>query len=493
MFGSMKSPKGDAKIFCDAIGSNIHQQISKALKETNTVFNGANDLIFFKSYFDAFYLGVILKTDGPTEWINDEELKKWICNGVIPKRLWDFYTRAEGLIELSKGMENEKEVAALVSQAQAAGTQDAIDITTSLYMFLTGKDLTLKKNELSEELDDHKEAAINLNKKPKAEPKAARVRSKAKSETNYTGNTRQQQTQAPKSNTSTTNNKNSSGSKTSIFVVAGIVIFIGGAIFFAEIQKTQNKKNNSTVQTAKKSNTQTVKSIVNTKKHQEELNLQKQLESRFNSGITNTLQTAMWRYGNSLMGSKSVLVELYFTSSGMISNYQIVNGDRSDKEMFKRVMQRVSLPPSPDHMSATKIRLQIPKRQTQVQNSAPTTSTSSKPKPVQTLQLDDNPMVVVNNNGILDLTITTNWTPKYQTPSVFIASQESFSARGIEFDQKLVSGLNIDFRKSTRKIHIRSKSFVPSGDHTILLEIINGNKVINVPVWFKVPRNQQGR
>lgn len=497
MFGSSKGPKGEAKQFCNAVGSNVHQQISKALKESGTVFDNSDQIIFFKSYFDSFYLGVILMLEGPSDWIADDDLKKWICDGVLPNRLWEFYNRADGLIELSSGMAQEAKVNATVKQGESAGRNDAYYHTSNLYRFLVGKTLDIK--------DDHQEdEAVIKSGVPSDHPNEGKESNDAPvTDTTQVGNTAETEPKNVTSRISSTpketkqtapdrpstqpiqKEQQSDGSlKFLLYFAIGIVIVFGGINFFTD-GKWQTKQPNSY---DVKSPAPTVGNNGGRIKQGGD-NDRSKLEYRFNSEVTRTIQNSINRLSHSNQNTQNVDLELTFSRSGALLTWATLNRQQIDDQFLSRVMNRATFPVPPTHMSSTRVRVLMPKKQIR-QNPKPTVASKPAPaKPTIDLQLRDNPSVAVSDLGRLSISIDTNWTPNYETPIVAIAPEESFLINDIAYDVSLVSKLTVGFVDTQRRIYIYSTPGIPPGRHTVLLEIINGDKLINVPVWFDVPRD----
>ena len=139
MFGIFKSKE---KRICDVVGKIIHTQISLALKENKEVFNRPEEIVFFSQYLTYFIWNIAANFNAVGKWTTEEEYKKYICEGVIPGRLWEIYQRYEAMKELSESAGFDMK--SIEELAVGAAVYDALHVDRNpdgLYRYLTNKDV----------------------------------------------------------------------------------------------------------------------------------------------------------------------------------------------------------------------------------------------------------------------------------------------------------------------------------------------------------------
>ena len=129
--------------FCKKVGQSIHKQIQDSLRTSPEVFTEPKHLIFFASYLDQLIWSYAEYNQINVDAFSDE-LKKNICDGVLPKRLWDAYQRGVAMREFNDVVD--VPIADFVEMGKAAGWADAKDGLHKFYRlakFLNGQDLAL--------------------------------------------------------------------------------------------------------------------------------------------------------------------------------------------------------------------------------------------------------------------------------------------------------------------------------------------------------------
>lgn len=108
MFKFLRERKAERDA-CTKIGVELHRQIRQAF-ESNESETG----IRLRSFFTVGYLYSFVRIGFVTLGINGEQATdkhlKYICDGVIPKRLYDIFSRMLASLELAKSMDNKTKV-----------------------------------------------------------------------------------------------------------------------------------------------------------------------------------------------------------------------------------------------------------------------------------------------------------------------------------------------------------------------------------------------
>ncbi|WP_445775432.1 hypothetical protein [Shewanella sp.] len=132
--------------FCNEIGKSVHKQIRDTVEVKGQAFADPREVVFFYAYLDQLVFSYFEYHLSDTLRLitDDYDYKKHICDGVLPKRAWDYYTRGHGISELSDVADFDVE--AILSMGRAAGWADANDGLHKFYRlakFLRGEDLLL--------------------------------------------------------------------------------------------------------------------------------------------------------------------------------------------------------------------------------------------------------------------------------------------------------------------------------------------------------------
>ena len=149
MFGLFKNKHYP---LCDEVAKEVHRQIRDAINSTGSVFTHAEQFVFFYGYLSGLLWTYARKREGESvsEWVTEDKYFKYICNRVLPDKLWDYFKRAEGIVLLNLSPDNvpvpfkADEVNQL---SREAGSLDSEDIASanSLYAYLTGDSENIKK------------------------------------------------------------------------------------------------------------------------------------------------------------------------------------------------------------------------------------------------------------------------------------------------------------------------------------------------------------
>ena len=142
MFGLFRNKKHDK--ICDEVATSVHRQIKTAIESTSSVFTNAEEWVFFYGYLTGFLWTHANNKEGESsgDWATEDKYFKYICERVYPGKLWEYWTRAVEIRDLSATTDkipfNGNEVYQL---GMDAGTYDANNDPTSvnnLHKYLTG-------------------------------------------------------------------------------------------------------------------------------------------------------------------------------------------------------------------------------------------------------------------------------------------------------------------------------------------------------------------
>ena len=145
--GEIANSGRDLKItLCDQIGKSIHKQMTDALKVNGKAFADPREAVFFYAYLDQLVFSHAEYELSDTLWLiaDDYNYKKHICDGVLPKRAWEIYTKGHDMSELADVADFDVE--AILEMGKAAGWADAKDGLgryDRLKRYLIGQDLEL--------------------------------------------------------------------------------------------------------------------------------------------------------------------------------------------------------------------------------------------------------------------------------------------------------------------------------------------------------------
>ena len=131
---------------CNQIGKSVHKQMRDALEVNGQAFVDPSEAVFFYAYLDQLVFSYAEYELSDTFWLiaDDYNYKKHICDGVLPKRAWEIYTRGHDMCELSDVADFDAE--SIREIGTAAGWADAKDGLHKFYRlakFLKGEDLQL--------------------------------------------------------------------------------------------------------------------------------------------------------------------------------------------------------------------------------------------------------------------------------------------------------------------------------------------------------------
>lgn len=135
MFSLFKSKE---KKICDIVGKCIHRQIRGALEENLLAFTESEDAVFFSGYLGAMIWGYADMIGKRGNWVLDIEYSKYICEGVLPNKLWDIYQRGQSLYDLNVS----NEMTSIYNKGKDSGLIDSersLEIANSLYLYLTNR------------------------------------------------------------------------------------------------------------------------------------------------------------------------------------------------------------------------------------------------------------------------------------------------------------------------------------------------------------------
>lgn len=142
MFGLFKSPE---KKIMDRAGKEIHRQMLSATKDTNSILNSLPQIVFVKGYITSFLFNVAYETQSQGDWCFRDENLKYLCDGVIPGRLWDAFLKARAVEELGdQAPFNVEEILESGRQAADSDVWDDIGVSNNLYNYLTNKPLNIR-------------------------------------------------------------------------------------------------------------------------------------------------------------------------------------------------------------------------------------------------------------------------------------------------------------------------------------------------------------
>jgi hypothetical protein len=147
MFGLFK--KKEHKEAANKIGIELHRQIFDALKE-----NESEAGVRISSPFVAGYLyGFVRIGFGALGYDGEkvsEKYFKYICNGILPKKLYEIFERQLAALELAKDLGREEE-GEMFELGVEVGVYDSGSLNTfsseiaeNLYKYLTGQELQYK-------------------------------------------------------------------------------------------------------------------------------------------------------------------------------------------------------------------------------------------------------------------------------------------------------------------------------------------------------------
>ena len=110
----------------DRIGPVIHTQLSRVMGQSGETLGHPEEMAFTYGYLSTFTCRMF-RDVGCNDSLSQEEFIQYVCNGVIPGRLWDIFQRGKALSELSKDGEREefKKTYEAYGKGKDAGVHDA--------------------------------------------------------------------------------------------------------------------------------------------------------------------------------------------------------------------------------------------------------------------------------------------------------------------------------------------------------------------------------
>ncbi len=146
MFGF--GTKRKLRKIADSIGVLIHQQLRRVLTESENTFSTPEEIAFTSGYLSAYVWNVFDRCGCKDIDVQNEHIK-YLCDGVLPGRLWDVFQRGKAIKELAEG--ETKEEYARTCEAyeigERAGLKDASEEycnrvpPQNLANYLLGRDL----------------------------------------------------------------------------------------------------------------------------------------------------------------------------------------------------------------------------------------------------------------------------------------------------------------------------------------------------------------
>lgn len=144
--------KNDYKNLADEIGRVLHEQIYGALKENEDLASKRINTPFFTGYYACFVQMSFVQAGAKST--EAEDYYEYICNGVMPKRLWKIFNTQLTILENSKGVSKFKEFEDEFELGAEAGMWDGSNLfswsdkkisRTNLRLYLLNKKLNFKK------------------------------------------------------------------------------------------------------------------------------------------------------------------------------------------------------------------------------------------------------------------------------------------------------------------------------------------------------------
>lgn len=137
---------------CDEVAKEVHRQIRDAIESTGAVFTHAEQFVFLYGYLSGLLWSYAAKKEGEAsqDWVLEDKYFKYICERVLPGRLWDFFKRGEEIVALNLSPTDVPVPfkASEVNQfSREAGGIDSQELTSanSLYAFLTDDKENIKR------------------------------------------------------------------------------------------------------------------------------------------------------------------------------------------------------------------------------------------------------------------------------------------------------------------------------------------------------------
>ena len=103
MFGFGKKYKDQA----DKIGHALHEQIFGVIKENEALASQKLQSPFFVGYL-AYFISTGFITQGVPSNQTDKYMK-YVCNGIMPRRLWEIFQKQMKIVEASQAAKRENE------------------------------------------------------------------------------------------------------------------------------------------------------------------------------------------------------------------------------------------------------------------------------------------------------------------------------------------------------------------------------------------------
>lgn len=128
------------KEICDTVGVQIHRQLKAVLNEISEFKPSPLQLIFTSQYLKSILFNVAYQHNLHSDWCFDKHWLKYLCDGVIPTRLWDFFQRGDGLRSLASS--DDLDVQKTIELAEESANYDVdhvLEKSTNLYRYLTGQ------------------------------------------------------------------------------------------------------------------------------------------------------------------------------------------------------------------------------------------------------------------------------------------------------------------------------------------------------------------
>ncbi len=131
---------------CDEVAKEVHRQIRDSIELNGSVFTHAEEWVFFYGYLTGLLWSYASKKEGSTagDWVTEDKYFKYMCERILPNRLWDFWKRAEEIVNLNLSPQDvpvpfvASEVYQFGKDVGDIDSRDDLKSINSLKMFLTG-------------------------------------------------------------------------------------------------------------------------------------------------------------------------------------------------------------------------------------------------------------------------------------------------------------------------------------------------------------------